>query len=81
MSALRHGGMRRRWLAIAAGMLFSLQVSAQQDDAHVAPPPPSQPMPPMSEQEMDRVMDMHDDPLLGMVKLGQPSADTDPGPQ
>jgi copper resistance protein B len=45
--------------------------TAQEDPGHIAPPPAAQPMPPMSMQEMDRVMDMHDDPLLGMFKLDQ----------
>ena len=45
--------------------------SDQEDPGHVAPPPAAQPMPPMSMQEMDRVMDMHDDPLLAMFKLDQ----------
>jgi copper resistance protein B len=67
--------MPGRVLAMAWGMMFSLQAPAQQDDAdldaHVPPPPPARPMPPMSDQEMGRVMDMHDDPLLGMVKLDQ----------
>ena len=43
----------------------------QEDPGHVAPPPAAQPMAPMSMQEMDRVMDMHDDPLLAMFKLDQ----------
>ena len=42
---------------------------ASDDPGHVAPPPAAQPMPPMSTAEMDRVMDMHDDPLLAMFKL------------
>jgi copper resistance protein B len=45
--------------------------TAQADPEHVAPPPAAQPMPPMSMQDMDRVMDMHDDPLLAMFKLDQ----------
>ena len=45
--------------------------SSESDPGHVAPPPAAQPMPPMSMQEMDRVMDMHDDPLLAMFKLDQ----------
>ena len=38
---------------------------------HVAPPPPAQPMPAMSDADMERVMDMHDDPLLVMIKADQ----------
>jgi len=45
--------------------------TVQEDPGHVAPPPAAQPMAPMSMQEMDRVMDMHDDPLLAMFKLDQ----------
>jgi len=45
--------------------------ATQEDAGHVAPPPAAQPMAPMSMQEMDRVMDMHDDPLLAMFKLDQ----------
>jgi copper resistance protein B len=47
------------------------QSEAAPTNDHVAPPPPSQPMPAMSEQEMGRVMDMHDDPLLAMLKVDQ----------
>ena len=56
-------------------VVFAPGLLAQQADAddsgHVPPPPPRQPMPPMSDEEMGRVMDMHDDPLLGMFKLDQ----------
>ena len=45
--------------------------TADADPGHIAPPPATQPMPPMSMQEMDRIMDMHDDPLLAMIKLDQ----------
>ena len=38
---------------------------------HVAPAPAAQPMPAMSDEQMERVMDMHDDPLLAMVKVDQ----------
>jgi copper resistance protein B len=75
MSGLRRRAAPGRMLAMAWLALFWLQAPAQPDntdvDEHVAPPPPAQPMPPMSEQEMGRVMDMHDDPLLGMFKLDQ----------
>ena len=75
MIALRRRAAPGRMLAVAWLALFWLQAPAQQDnatvDGHVAPPPPAQAMPPMSEQEMGSVMDMHDDPLLGMFKLDQ----------
>ena len=45
--------------------------TVQEDPGHVAPPQAAQPMAPMSMQEMDRAMDMHDDPLLAMFKLDQ----------
>lgn len=69
----------RAGASVAASLLASLAfvaaASAQdpgaQDGGHVAPPAPAQPMPPMSADEMDRVMDMHDDPLLAMFKLDQ----------
>jgi copper resistance protein B len=38
---------------------------------HVPPPPPAQPIHEMADAEMNRVMDMHDDPLLAMFKLDQ----------
>jgi copper resistance protein B len=44
--------------------------TAAEDSGHVAPPA-STPMAPMSAPEMDRVMDMRDDPLLAMFKLDQ----------
>jgi copper resistance protein B len=67
----------RRASALAAVAVAAFGItapaSAQQADTvdHVPPAPPAQPMPPMSEEAMDRVMDMHDDPLLGMFKLDQ----------
>jgi copper resistance protein B len=71
-------GAPRRAGAIAAvaAAAFCVATSAveQQADApadHVAPAPPAQPMPPMSDEAMDRIMDMHDDPLLAMFKLDQ----------
>ncbi len=53
--------------------LPALRVLAQDapESGHVPPEPASQPMPPMSAAEMERVMDMHDDPLLAMFKLDQ----------
>ena len=41
------------------------------DSGHVPPAPPAQPMPPMSDADMASVMDMHDDPLLAMLKVDQ----------
>jgi copper resistance protein B len=73
MRAARRGA---RALIAAATLAFGIcaPAQAQQADAageHVPPPAPAQPMPAMSDQEMDRVMDMHDDPLLAMFKLDQ----------
>ena len=58
---------------VVAAFCIAVAAAAQQVDAvdHVPPAPPAQPMPPMSEEAMDRVMDMRDDPLLGMFKLDQ----------
>jgi copper resistance protein B len=61
-------------MVVSAALALPAAAHAQQasaDPEHVAPPPAAQPMPPMSMQEMDRVMDMHDDPLLAMFKLDQ----------
>jgi len=57
-------------------LLAPLMATAQQTQAgepndHVSPPAASQPMPAMSDAQMERVMDMHDDPLLAMVKIDQ----------
>ena len=55
-------------------LLVPISAKAQQgtaDAGHVAPPPASQPMPQMAMQDMDRIMDMHDDPLLAMFKIDQ----------
>ncbi len=69
------GSSRASCRMLAFSMLVApaaLCAQATQEDAgHIAPPPAAQPMPPMSMQEMDRVMDMHDDPLLAMFKLDQ----------
>lgn len=61
---------------VTLALLFAPpSLDAQDADApasdHVPPAAASQPMPPMTPQEMDRVMDMHDDPLLAMFKLDQ----------
>jgi len=58
-------------LSLLAAPAAAWAQSSEADPGHVAPPPAAQPMPPMSMQEMDRVMDMHDDPLLAMFKLDQ----------
>jgi len=58
-------------LSLLAAPAAAWAQSSESDPGHVAPPPAAQPMPPMSMQEMDRVMDMHDDPLLAMFKLDQ----------
>ena len=64
-----------RCLMLALSMLAAPGAACAQetqaDPGHVAPPAPAQPMGPMSTQDMDRVMDMHDDPLLAMFKLDQ----------
>jgi len=69
------GSSRVASLMLALSMLAApvalCAQTAQEDPGHVAPPPAAQPMAPMSMQEMDRVMDMHDDPLLAMFKLDQ----------
>ena len=69
------GSTRASRLILALSMLAAPAVlcaqTAQEDPGHIAPPPAAQPMPPMSMQEMDRVMDMHDDALLAMFKLDQ----------
>ena len=68
-----HGGANV--LAFVVPFFAATSACAQVADApaseHVPPPPATQPMPAMSPQEMDRVMDMHDDPLLAMFKLDQ----------
>jgi copper resistance protein B len=58
-------------LFVLATPTASRAQTTQEDSGHIAPPPATQPMPPMSTQDMDRVMDMHDDPLLAMFKLDQ----------
>jgi copper resistance protein B len=58
-------------LFVLAAPAASCAQAAAADPGHIAPPPAAQPMPPMSMQDMDRVMDMHDDPLLAMFKLDQ----------
>ena len=69
------GSLRASSMMLALSMLAAPAAlcaqAAEEDLGHVAPPPATQPMPPMSTQEMDRVMDMHDDPLLAMFKLDQ----------
>jgi copper resistance protein B len=69
------GWSRRLSMMLALSMLAAPAAAGAQtvreDPGHVAPPPAAQPMAPMSMQEMDRVMDMHDDPLLAMFKLDQ----------
>ena len=69
------GSLRALSMLVALSMLAppaaAYAQTVQEDPGHVAPPPAAQPMPPMSMQEMDRVMDMHDDPLLAMFKLDQ----------
>ncbi len=69
--ALRRAGAPG--VVVVAALCIAAPAAAQQVDAvdHVPPAPPAQPMPPMSEEAMDRVMDMRDDPLLGMFKLDQ----------
>ena len=73
MTAARCGASLFRGACAAIALACSWSAPAQEaaESGHVPPPPPSQPMPSMSEQEMDRVMDMHDDPLLAMFKLDQ----------
>lgn len=44
---------------------------AQSDPDHVAPPPPSQTVPPMSDASMSDAMEMHDDANFGLVKIDQ----------
>ncbi len=63
----------QQWLLllVLATPVAARAQQASDDPGHVAPPPAAQPMPPMSAAEMDRVMDMHDDPLLAMFKLDQ----------
>lgn len=69
--------MRNRivvYVFASAVFALPLAVRAQSDSGdsgHVPPPPPAQPMPPMSDAAMEQVMDMHDDPLLAMLKLDQ----------
>ena len=58
-------------LSLLAAPAVAWAQASEADPGHVAPPPAAQPMPPMSMQEMDRVMDMHDDALLAMFKLDQ----------
>jgi copper resistance protein B len=61
-------------VAVALMVVVAASAAAQQAETatdHVAPAAPAQPMPAMSDQEMDRIMDMHDDPLLAMFKLDQ----------
>jgi copper resistance protein B len=69
--ALRRAGAPAT--VVVAAFCIAAPAAAQQVDAidHEPPAPPAQPMPLMSEEAMDRVMDMHDDPLLGMFKLDQ----------
>jgi copper resistance protein B len=70
-----YGRSRTLSMMFASSMLAAPAAAraqtVQEDPGHVAPPPAVQPMAPMSMQEMDRVMDMHDDPLLAMFKLDQ----------
>jgi copper resistance protein B len=67
----RAGRTAIAFAALALATTASAQDPAAQDSGHVPPPPPAQPMPPMPAEAMDRVMDMHDDPLLAMFKLDQ----------
>jgi copper resistance protein B len=70
-SALRCAGALAA--VVVAAFCITAPAGAQQVDTvdHVPPAPPAQPMPQMSNEAMDRVMDMHDDPLLGMFKVDQ----------
>lgn len=64
----------RRAIASALAALLTAACAgarAQEVSEHVAPPPPEHPMPPMSAEQMDQVMDMHDDPLLAMLTFDQ----------
>ena len=47
----------------------ALPCFAQQASDHVPPAPPQQPMPPMSDTDMTRVMEMNDDARFAMFKL------------
>ena len=54
-----------------AGRLAFAAPDAGDGSGHVPPPPPAVPMPAMSDDAMAQVMDMHDDPLLAMLKADQ----------
>jgi len=62
--------IRSTFLA-AAFFAYAGIALAQAPNDHVAPPPPVQPMPAMSDGEMNRVMEMGDDVHVAMFKLDE----------
>lgn len=55
-------------------LVLPIVASAQSDwaiDDHIPPAPPSVTVPPMSDQAMADVMQMHDDAMFGMLKVDQ----------